>query len=74
MEENKIFVNADEYSRLCRQDGKLEALKAYIESEEAAGGYIATRAVKAIIGMDSKLKKRLHENYIEEEMTDGNII
>ena len=48
MEDNKIYVSEMEYSRLCRADGRLDALVDYIKTTE----YVDEKVVKAIIGKD----------------------
>lgn len=57
MGNNKIYVDADEFERLCRLDGKMDSLISYINLEEykerkAPKYEILDRGiVKAIIGM-----------------------
>ena len=49
MEDSKIYVDADEFERLCRVDGRMDALFSYLELTKP--DYI-TRPIRAIIGMD----------------------
>lgn len=55
--ENKIYVSEVEYSRLCRSDGRMDALIGYIQGREKEKGFVDSSVIKAIIGMD----------YVEEE-------
>ena len=55
--ENKIYVSEVEYSRLCRLDGRMDALIGYIQGREKEMGFVDSSVIKAIIGMD----------YFEEE-------
>lgn len=47
--ENKIYVSELEYGRLCRVDGRMDALIDYIKTKE----YIELSILKAIIGLDN---------------------
>lgn len=52
--ENKIYVDVNEFERLCRLDGRVDALIAYldfVEKDETEFSYINISTVKAIIGM-----------------------
>lgn len=52
--ENKVYVNEIEYGRLCRLDGRVDALISYINKiakEEPMVTYMEIDTVKAIIGM-----------------------
>lgn len=49
MEGNKVYVDADEFERLCRVDGRMDALISYLELSKP--DYI-TRPIRAIIGME----------------------
>lgn len=49
---NKIYVSEIEYGRLCRVDGKMEALIEYLNQSES-NGYANIMPIKAIIGMDN---------------------
>lgn len=49
---NKIYVSKIEYGRLCRVDGKMEALIEYLNQSES-NGYANIMPIKAIIGMDN---------------------
>lgn len=49
---NKIYVSEIEYGRLCRVDGKMEALIEYLNQSES-NGYVNIMPIKAIIGMDN---------------------
>lgn len=49
MADNKIYVDVDEFERLCRVDGRMDALIAYLEMNKP--DYI-TRPIRAIIGME----------------------
>lgn len=54
MENNKIYVDVDEFERLCRVDGRMDALISYLELNNS--DYI-TRPIMAIIGMEISNKK-----------------
>lgn len=49
---NKIYVSEIEYGRLCRVDGKMDALIEYLKQSES-NGYSNIMPIKAIIGMDN---------------------
>ena len=49
---NKIYVSEIDYGRLCRVDGKMEALIEYLNQSES-NGYANIMPIKAIIGMDN---------------------
>ena len=52
--EDKIYVDVNEFERLCRLDGRVDALIAYInevEKNDTGTSYINLSMVKAIIGM-----------------------
>lgn len=49
MEDRNIYVSYSEYSRLCRVDGRMDALVEYLKSAD----YVNLEAVKAIIGNDN---------------------
>lgn len=49
MADNKIYVDVDEFERLCRVDGRMDALTSYLEMNKP--DYI-TRPIMAIIGME----------------------
>lgn len=49
---NKIYVSEIEYGRLCRVDGKMDALIEYLKQSES-NGYAYIMPIKAIIGMDN---------------------
>lgn len=53
MEENKIYVSEMEYSRLCRVDGRMDALIDYLKTKE----YIEKNIITAIIGLDYFLEQ-----------------
>lgn len=51
---NKIYVDGIEFERLCRLDGRVDALISYIrkiEKDDIAVSYMDIDTVKAIIGM-----------------------
>lgn len=48
MSNNKIYVDADEFERLCQVDGRMDALISYLDLTKP--DYI-TRPIMAIIGM-----------------------
>ena len=50
--ENKIYVSEVEYSRLCRLDGRMDALIGYIQGREKEKGFVDSSVIKAIICMD----------------------
>ena len=52
--EDKIYVDAIEFERLCRLNGRMDALISYldfVEKDKTESSYVNTSAVKAIIGM-----------------------
>lgn len=51
MENKEIPVNREEYARLCRLDGKIDALIGYLALKN---DYVETHIVKAIIGMEEE--------------------
>lgn len=51
-EKNKIYVSEVEYSRLCRVDGRMDALIGYIQGREKEKGFVDSSVIKSIIGMD----------------------
>lgn len=50
MYENKIYVSELEYERLCRLDGRMDALIEYIQEKEKGNGFVDTSVIKAIVG------------------------
>lgn len=46
----KIYVSEAEYSRLCRLDGRVDALVGYIQEEEKDSRFIDISTIKSIIG------------------------
>lgn len=48
MEENKICVSEKEYGRLCRVDGRMDALIDYLKITD----YVDKKVVTAIVGSD----------------------
>lgn len=57
MDENKIYVSVWEYSRLCRLDGRMDALIEYIREREKENGFVDTSVIKAIVGMGDFVKE-----------------
>lgn len=53
MDENKMCVTEWEYSRLCRLDGKVEAIIEYINEKEKERGYVDISVIKVIIGLEN---------------------
>lgn len=53
MEDNKIYVSEMEYGRLCRVDGRMDALIDYLKTKE----YIEKNIITAIIGLDYFLER-----------------
>lgn len=51
--DNKIYVSELEYARLCRIDGKVDAIIGYINEKEKENGFVDVSVIKAIIGMDN---------------------
>ena len=52
--DDKVYVNVLEFERLCRLDGRMDALMSFIDKVEASDtsvSYIDIDTVKAIIGM-----------------------
>lgn len=58
MDENKIYVSVWEYSRLCRLDGRMDALIEYIQEKEKENGFVDTSVIKAIVGRDNFTEER----------------
>lgn len=56
--DNKIYVSELEYARLCRIDGKVDAIIGYINEKEKENGFVDVSAIKAIIGMDNFARER----------------
>lgn len=56
--DNKIYVSELEYSRLCRIDGKVDAIIGYINEKERENGFVDASVIKAIIGMDNFSRER----------------
>ena len=50
--DNKIYVSEFEYARLCRIDGKVDALIEYI-NQKVKDNWADVSVIKAIIGMDN---------------------
>lgn len=48
MEDNKIYVSEMEYGRLCRVDGRMDALIDYLKNKD----YIEKEILMIIIGFD----------------------
>ena len=48
MEDNKIYVSEMEYGRLCRADGRMDALIDYLKNKD----YIEKEILMIIIGFD----------------------
>ena len=46
--ENKIYVSEMEYGRLCRVDGRMDALIDYLRSKD----YVEKAILMAIVGLD----------------------
>lgn len=57
MDENKIYVSEFEYSRLCRLDGRMDALIEYIRERDNEKSFIDASVIKAIVGMDNFVKE-----------------
>ena len=55
--DNKIYVSEFEHDRLCRIDGKVDAIIGYINEKEKENGFVDVSVIKSIIGME----------YFEEE-------
>lgn len=53
MADNKIYVDADEFERLCRVAGRMDALISYLKLEEPT---FTTRPIMAIIGIEIQTK------------------
>lgn len=53
MYENKIYVSELEYERLCRLDGRMDALIEYIREREKEKNFVDTSVIKAIVGMEN---------------------
>lgn len=55
MGDNKIYVDANDFIRLCRLDGRMDSLIAYIQlTDEDQLNMFDKDIVKAIIGMDDE--------------------
>lgn len=55
--DNKIYISEFEYARLCRIDGKLDALIEYI-NQKVKDNWVDASVIKAIIGMDNFSRER----------------
>lgn len=55
--DNKIYISEFEYARLCRIDGKLDALIEYI-NQKVKDNWVDASVIKAIIGMDNFARER----------------
>jgi len=51
MENNKIYIDADEFARLCRLDGAIDAVIRYIESQEERKDFINEEMIRIILGV-----------------------
>lgn len=51
MENNKIYVDADEFVRLCRLDGKVGSVECYVEEKRIKDGYVDPYVILAILGI-----------------------
>lgn len=56
--DNKIYVYEFEHDRLCRIDGKVDAIIGYINEKERENGFVDVSVIKAIIGMDNFSRER----------------
>ena len=52
-EKEKVCIDAGEYARLCRQDGKMDSLIAFMkhEDEEGSTPFSNRETIRAIIGV-----------------------
>lgn len=52
-EKEKVCIDAEEYARLCRQDGKMDSLIAFMRQEDKnrTSTYSDREVIKVIIGM-----------------------
>lgn len=55
--DNKIYVSEFEYARMCRIDGKVDALIEYI-NQKVKDNWADVSVIKAIIGMDNFSRER----------------
>lgn len=55
--DNKIYISEFEYARLCRIDGKVDALIEYINQKEKEN-WVDVSVIKSIIGMDNFERER----------------
>ena len=55
--DNKIYVSEFEYARLCRIDGKVDALIEYI-NQKVKDNWADVSVIKAIIGMDNFAREK----------------
>ena len=53
MDDHKIYVSENEYSRLCRVDGRMDAIIEYIKEKKKEGRLVDESTIKSIIGMDN---------------------
>lgn len=51
MENNKIYVDANEFARLCRLDGKVGSVLDYVEKKCGQGGYVDSDVILAILNV-----------------------
>ena len=68
--ENEILVDRDEYARLCRLDGRVDAVQNYVDKQE----YVSIDEMLDILMVDkTKMLKRHAENTrkYEQELQEG---
>lgn len=65
--EEMIIVPREEYERLCRLDGRVDALQGYIDESD---GYISLEDVSSILGITLEYYKRNCDETKKENLSD----
>lgn len=65
--EEMIIVPREEYERLCRLDGRVDALQGYIDESK---GYISLEDIASILGINLAHYKRNCDEKKKENLSD----
>lgn len=65
--EEMIIVTREEYERLCRLDGRVDALQGYINESK---GYISLEDIASILGINLAYYKRNYDEKEKENLSD----
>lgn len=65
--EEMIIVPREEYERLCRLDGRADALQGYIDESE---GFIGLEDIASILGLNLEYYKRNCDEKKKENLSD----